>query len=207
MAKKQRFSNPLALAVLVLLFERPMHPYEMAATLKERHKEDSIKLRYGSLYTVIDLLRKEGFIVPREKQREGRRPERTVYDLTPVGCEEMQSWMRSILSIPVKEYPQFEAGLSLMPALPPDEVAALLEVRMARLRQRVEVLEAGHALAIQQGISPLFLVESEYELALTAAEQRFVEQLVGKIKDERWESVKFWRNFHQKRIEMEDRKE
>jgi hypothetical protein len=29
-------SNPLALAVLALLFERPMHPYEMAATLKQR---------------------------------------------------------------------------------------------------------------------------------------------------------------------------
>ncbi len=207
MAKKQRFSNPLALAVLVLLFERPMHPYEMATTLKERHKEDSIKLRYGSLYTVIDLLRKEGFIVPRKKQRQGRRPERTVYDLTPTGCDEMRAWMRSILSIPIKEYPQFEAGLSLMPALSPDEVTALLEARMAQLRQRVELLEAGHALAMQQGISPLFLVESEYELALTAAEQRFVEQLVGKIKDERWESVKFWKNFHQKRAEMEDRQE
>ncbi|WP_075090197.1 PadR family transcriptional regulator [Verrucomicrobium spinosum] len=55
-------SNPLALAVLALLFERPMHPYEMAATLKERHKEDSIKLRYGSLYTVIDILVREGHI-------------------------------------------------------------------------------------------------------------------------------------------------
>ena len=51
-----RIANPLALAVLALLFERPMHPYEMAATMKERHKEDSIKLRYGSLYTVIDML-------------------------------------------------------------------------------------------------------------------------------------------------------
>jgi DNA-binding PadR family transcriptional regulator len=59
MAKSRR-SNPLALAVLVLLFERPMHPYEMAATLEQRRKEDSIKIRYGSLYTVIELLQKEG---------------------------------------------------------------------------------------------------------------------------------------------------
>ena len=50
MKKKQAHpANPLALAVLALLFERPMHPYEMAATLRQRHKEDSIKLRYGSL--------------------------------------------------------------------------------------------------------------------------------------------------------------
>src|SRR5262249_39753389 len=54
-------SNPLALAVLALLFERPMHPYEMGVILKQRHKEDSIKLRYGSLYTVIELLLTRGF--------------------------------------------------------------------------------------------------------------------------------------------------
>src|SRR6476659_2632762 len=38
-------SNPLALAVLALVFERPMHPYEMASVMKQRHKHDSIKLR------------------------------------------------------------------------------------------------------------------------------------------------------------------
>ena len=53
---KRPFSNPLALALLVLLYERPMHPYEMAATLRERRKESSIKLNYGSLYTVVDNL-------------------------------------------------------------------------------------------------------------------------------------------------------
>ena len=71
-----RIANPLALAVLALLFERPMHPYEMAATLKERHKEESIKLRYGSLYTVIELLLARGYIRAIATSREGKRPER-----------------------------------------------------------------------------------------------------------------------------------
>ena len=62
---KPRPSNPLALAVLALLFERPMHPYEMASTLKHRHKHESIKLRYGTLYTVIELLIARGLIVAR----------------------------------------------------------------------------------------------------------------------------------------------
>ena len=79
-------SNPLALAVLALLFERPMHPYEMGVILRQRHKEDSIKLRYGSLYTVIDLLLRRGFITARETGRDGRRPERTVYEITPAGA-------------------------------------------------------------------------------------------------------------------------
>jgi DNA-binding PadR family transcriptional regulator len=69
MAKKTRLANPLALAVLALLFERPMHPYEMAATMKERHKEDSIKLRYGSLYTVIDMLLARGLLAAKEVSR------------------------------------------------------------------------------------------------------------------------------------------
>ncbi len=70
MAEKRR-SNPLALAVLVFLFERPMHPYEIATTLRERRKEDSIKIRFGSLYTVIDRLHANGLIAPRETSREG----------------------------------------------------------------------------------------------------------------------------------------
>ncbi len=54
MSQKRKVSNPLALAVLACLFERPMHPYEMASTMRERHKDESIKLNYGSLYTVTE---------------------------------------------------------------------------------------------------------------------------------------------------------
>ena len=34
-------NNPLALAVLSCLNERPMHPYEISTTLRERGKEAS----------------------------------------------------------------------------------------------------------------------------------------------------------------------
>jgi DNA-binding PadR family transcriptional regulator len=54
-----------------------MHPYEMAATLRQRHKKDSIKLRYGSLYTLIDLLAARGLISAKTTSRAGR-PQRTV---------------------------------------------------------------------------------------------------------------------------------
>src|ERR1700739_413353 len=132
---KRPFSNPLALAVLVLLYERPMHPYEMASTLRERRKEDSIKLNYGSLYTVIEQLLREKCIAVREIVKEGRRPEKTVYELTAAGEAELTDWMRELVSSPVKEYPQFEAALSLLPALPPEEVSALLEIRLGLLEK------------------------------------------------------------------------
>jgi hypothetical protein len=44
------------LAVLCFLRERPMHPYEMSTTLRERGKQESIKLNFGSLYSIIEAL-------------------------------------------------------------------------------------------------------------------------------------------------------
>lgn len=206
-----RPSNPLALAVLALLFERPMHPYEMASTLKTRHKHESIKLRYGSLYTVIDALTARGLIAARESEREGRRPERTVYVLTPSGLDELREWMRDLLRAPAKEYPQFEAALSLLPVLPPEEAVTLLRARALDLTGTVRKMETQLAEVAQQTIDavaggadvppalagqkfpPLFTVESEYRLAMLRAELAFVADLVRRIVEEDWGPVDVWR--------------
>jgi DNA-binding PadR family transcriptional regulator len=191
-------SNPLALAVLALLFERPMHPYEMGVILKQRHKEESIKLRYGSLYTVIDLLLRRSFIVARETARDGRRPERTVYEITPAGRDELRAWMTDLIAEPVKEYPQFEAALCLLPVLPPDEALGLLRARVERIAQNMAALTQ-HVEAIGElNFPPLFLVETEYRLALMKAEQHFVAELVRKI-ESGWGPLELWRGFHEER--------
>ena len=179
---KRRLSNPLALAVLVLLYERPMHPYEMACTLRERHKETCIKLNYGSLYTVIEQLQREKFIFPRETVREGKRPEKTVYELTASGEVELTNWMRELVSDPVKEYPQFEAALSLLPALPPDEVIGLLEIRVNLLKKGIESHGPKGHLCSALNLPRLFSLEREYHNEMTRAECRFSEQLLADIK-------------------------
>ena len=179
---KRRFSNPLALAVLVLLYERPMHPYEIACTLRERHKEASIKLNYGSLYTIIEQLQREQLIFPRETLREGKRPEKTVYELAPAGKTELINWMRELVSDPVKEFPQFEAALSLIPALPPDEVVQLLEIRVNLLKKALEshCEEGRHCKAMK--LPRLFTLEREYHSEMTRAECKFSAQLLADIK-------------------------
>lgn len=194
MAKSRQSSNPLALAVLVLLFERPMHPYEIAATLRMRNKGGSIKLRYGSLYTVIDTLAQVGLIQAKETVREGKRPERTIYALTPSGVTRMREWMRELLGTPVKEYPQFEAALSLLPAVPPEEALALLEARVRRLGEMSEELRAAVELAVKH-VEALFLVENDYRLSLIDAERQFIEGLIQRIKTDT-EYVRTWKAFH-----------
>ena len=73
------------IAVLALLRERPMHPYEMQRLLKERHTEDLLPLKRGSLYHAIDRLVKSGLIEAVETTREGNRPQRTTYRLADGG--------------------------------------------------------------------------------------------------------------------------
>jgi DNA-binding PadR family transcriptional regulator len=212
MSPKPRF-NPLALAVLALVFERPMHPYEMAATLKHRQKHESIKLRYGTLYTVIDLLASRGLIRPKETSRGGKRPERTVYALVPAGRDLLREWMSELLAQPAKEFPQFEAALCLLPILPPDEAVLLLRDRMVRLTGTIAQKEAELARVsamtlaevkqpdqelpaplLGQKFPAIFVVESQYRLALLKAELDFVEDLVRNITDEGWGPVGLWRD-------------
>ncbi len=179
---KRPFNNPLALAVLVLLYERPMHPYEMATTLRERHKESSIKLNYGSLYTVIEQLLRGKFITVREVLKEGRRPEKTVYELTAEGETELIDWMRELVSSPVKEFPQFEAALSLLPVLPPEEVVDLLEIRIGLLKKTIEDFAEEERMCREMNLPRLFSLEREYCKAITLAEYKFSKDLIADIK-------------------------
>ena len=188
--KRRRVSNPLALAVLSSLRERPMHPYEMAATMRAQGKERSIKLNYGSLYTVVDNLAKHGLIQAVEASREGRRPERTVYRLTDEGRAELEDWLTELLGTPVKEYPQFEAALAEMAVLPPAQVRDVLE-------RRVEALEKALAqeraeIAQLPWLPRLFLLENEYHLAVQEAELAWVRGLVRELQDGSFPLMKEW---------------
>jgi len=194
---KRRVSNPLALAVLGLLTERPMHPYEMSTTLRERAKEESIKLNYGSLYSVVESLQRHQLIEVQETIREGRRPERTIYAITDAGRTEFVDWLSDLLAIPVKEYTQFEAALSLMPGLPPDEVLRFLQTRRTRLDTEIVATRAVLDDLARQKLPYLFLIELDYLQEIRRAELAFVDRLVAGIRDGSLDGVDVWRRAHE----------
>src|SRR5919112_6062061 len=133
MTTRRKVGNLLALAVLSYLSRRPMHPYELGRTLREHGDERSIKFNHGSLYMVFQQLERAGLVAAQETTREGQRPERTVYALTDTGRQELRDWLRELVEEPRHEYPHFVAALSLIAALPPDEVVELLRIRLRRL--------------------------------------------------------------------------
>ena len=174
-------SNPLALAVLASLAERPMYPYEITTTLRERGKDDSIRLNFGSLYSVIKSLERHGFITPSHSEREGNRPERVVYEITESGKVEAAAWLRELLAVPSKEYPDVEAGLSLIAMLSPDEVAALLRARLASLESEIRTRSSALAGATAAGLPELFVVEADYRLAMLRAEREWIDRFAGRL--------------------------
>jgi DNA-binding PadR family transcriptional regulator len=193
-ASKRKVSNPLALAVMALLYEQPMHPYEMVSTMRERGKHESVRLRYSSLYSVVGALEREGLIVSKETVREGRRPERTVYEITGAGREEFLTWLRELLREPVKEYTQFAAGLSFLPGLPPEEAISLLQERVQRLETETKEMRSRLDDAMEQYDLPrLFLVESEHELMLREAELVWVREIVEEIEAGTLGGLSEWR--------------
>ena len=194
---KRKVANPLALAVLALLAEKPMHPYEMSSTLRERAKEQSIKLNYGSLYSVVDSLVRHKLIDVQETVREGRRPERTVYSITDLGRIEMIDWMSDLLALPVKEYLQFEAALSLMPVLSPDEVVRLLEVRRTRLDAELAATDGMLAKMGERGMPYLWMIEVDYTQTLRRAERDFVAATIERLKKTESTDIRVWRRAHE----------
>jgi DNA-binding PadR family transcriptional regulator len=196
MSQERKVANPLALAVLACLFERPMHPYEMATTMRERHKDESIKLNYGSLYTVTESLQRLRLIEPQETAREGNRPERTVYRITDAGRLELIDWLSELICRPVREYTQFGGGLSLLAVLPPADAVRLLEERCERLETGLAQARALRATFAERKLPRLFWIEAEYAWRLKEAELEWVRGLAQEITSGALEGVEMWRAWH-----------
>jgi len=189
-------NNPLALAVLTCLYERPMHPYEMAQTMRTRAKHESIRLNYGSLYAVVESMEKRGLIEAVATTQEGRRPQRTVYGITEAGKVEMTEWLADLVAVPTKEYLQFEAALSLIHGLPPDEAVPLLRQRCDALDLRLDQLEAASESAEKRGIPHLFMIENDYVIALLRTEVEFTRRLVADIESGEMPGIDEWRSWY-----------
>lgn len=194
--------NLLALAVLTSLAEKPMHPYEMASEMRARGKDQSIKINWGSLYTVVQNLEKHGFIAAAGTSRQGRHPERTVYEITAEGREELTDWLHELIGEPRREYSSFEAALSLMGILPSDEVLALFKQRIRALEVRLAGEEAALAKVLEH-LPRIFLVENEYHLAQVRSELEWTRALAAELADGTLPGVDDWREFHERRAQAQ----
>jgi DNA-binding PadR family transcriptional regulator len=180
MKSRDRLST-IALAVLALLYEEPMHPYRMQQLIKQRGKDEVINVRQrASLYQTIDRLLRLGLIAVRGTARVEGRPERTIYELTDAGRATVVRWLRDMLASPAREYPEFPAALAHLALLTPEDARQQLERRAAALA--AEAARIDGLLDSAAEVPRLFLVEAEYQRAMLATELAWTRAMVEELR-------------------------
>jgi DNA-binding PadR family transcriptional regulator len=172
--------SSIAVAILVMLYEAPMHPYRMQQLIRERGKAEVINVsQRASLYQTIDRLKREELIAAQKVAKSENRPERTVYEITALGMETMRAWLRDMLATPRKEFPEFPAALSVIGVLPVKDV-------LVQLRKRTELLEVelqrlDQATSKASFLPRLFLLEEELIRAQLVTELTWVKTVVSDL--------------------------
>jgi DNA-binding PadR family transcriptional regulator len=156
MTMKVTKRSPIALAVLAMLYEAPMHPYRMQRLIKERGKDLVINVEQrASLYQTIQRLEREELILARQTLRDEGRPERT--------------------------YPDFPAAISFLPLLAPEDAQRQLEIRASAIETQIIQLDEGLREAAQI-VPRLFLLETEYLRAVQVTELAWVRAVIEDLR-------------------------
>ncbi|MCX4095990.1 PadR family transcriptional regulator [Nocardia sp. alder85J] len=177
--------TPLALSVLALLEERPMHPYEMYQLLLSRREEYLVKIRPGSLYHTVDRLAEQELVRAEGTDRAGNRPERTTYRITASGTAALRARLTEILRKPIREFPIFPLALSEAHNLPKEEVIDLLTERIRWLELDVTEFDALQEWASARRVPRRYWMVLEFLRVQAHTEATWLRQLVAELTDGR----------------------
>lgn len=174
--------SPLWMVVLALACEEPMHPYRMQTLIKARGKDHIANVtQRNSVYQTIDALLRAGLIAVHETTAKENRPERTSYEATEDGRQALRRWLRTALSAPAREFPDFPAALSLLdPSFTPAELSGLLKDRVTALHARLRRHEQS-----VPNLPRLFLLEEEYMAAIVRAELAWLDGIIADLESGR----------------------
>lgn len=172
--------SALGVAVLALLAERPMHPYEMYQVMLQRRDDRLVKVRPGSLYHAVDRLVRTGLAEAAGTDRDGNRPERTTYRVTEPGRRALQQRLTAMLTHEADEYPEFPLALSQAHNLPRADAARLLADRVASMCDSLASLDASAA-RVDGKVAERFWIDIDYQRAVLRAEIAWLEQLLERL--------------------------
>lgn len=185
MAAAKQVLTPLAMAILELLHEKPMHPYEMTQLMRHRRVDLRVKLRPGSLYHTVERLEVQGFIEVVDTQRQGRRPERTVYAMTDQGRDTFDDQVRDMLATPAEEYPQYPVALSAASELDKDDAIEQLRMRVLNLKARLAADEVLVEQVRQENLPVMYWIDSAFSHHQRKSELDWTEQLLADLESGR----------------------
>lgn len=174
--------TPLGISALSLLVEEPMHPYEMYQLLMARHEDRLVKVRPGTLYHAVGRLEERGLVETAGTDREGNRPERTTYRITPAGREALTARLQDMLAEPVNEYPSFPLAVAEAYNLPAAVVLELLDRRLVLLQGQLEFLQKGEAAVLKKDVARKYWIDLEYQQTMLRSEIGWIRSLQDQLR-------------------------
>jgi DNA-binding PadR family transcriptional regulator len=158
------------------------------------------------VYRAFEALTQAGLIEPMETNREGKRPERTVYQITADGREELETWLSELLEILLFDHSTFGAAVNYLCYISADVAINALQGRVVHLEGEIAALRATlRSLRGQMGLPRLFVLKPEYDLALREAELAWVQALLSDLRSGTlaWDPARLGRVFEEKRSDAD----
>lgn len=158
----------IKLAILALLLEKDMHPYEMRTIMKERSLDRNAKIQIGSLYYAVEQLSKHGFIEATQVIKSTNRPDKTVYCITDTGKAKFEAMLLSMIEEIEPVYHSINMALAFAWKADQQRIAVVLHKRVIEAEHQVNLLFEIYQEHI--GVVPrsvLHLMAGNYEHAKT----------------------------------------
>ena len=170
-------------AILGLLFEEPQYGYQLEKTIEGWGMRNWTQIGFSSIYYVLKKLEKKELVTSRMEAVEGK-PSRKVFTITGKGKYTMKEKVRYLLSWNTKLINPFDLGLAYLNYLEPSDVIACLKNYRESARGRIKFLES--AVKTQEKMNSPYHVVALFSRPLVQlkAETKWVEEFIGKIKDE-----------------------
>jgi DNA-binding PadR family transcriptional regulator len=115
----------------------PMHGYAIKQALHEWYMDFWADVKPGSIYAGLKRLVAEGLVEEVGTSRNGNRPVRTTYRITPAGREELRGLLRSFWTPPTRVARPVDMALNFVTELPPEEIEPLLRQRLQAVENQI----------------------------------------------------------------------
>jgi DNA-binding PadR family transcriptional regulator len=181
--------TPLAISVLALLEERPMHAYEMYQLLISRQNDRLVKVRPGSLYHTVERLARHEYVRATGTERAGNRPERTTYEITPSGSDALAERVESGIEKFAYEYPLFPVMLSEAHNLDADDAVLRFRSRVVDLERWLTEIDQALTSAQERQVPEVYWMGGDYLRTQLASERDWLVTTIDRIesKDLQWQ--------------------
>jgi DNA-binding PadR family transcriptional regulator len=161
------------LLLLGLLRSHEMHGYQLGEVLAQ-NEGIAINLKKSNAYKLLGKMESDGWITHRE-EREGNRPRRRVYTVTPEGEAAFQRLLRgSLAGYVAPEFPSAVA-FNFLQELSPDEAATLLGQRRRLIEAHFQRLDE-FADDVRQSHPGIEFLHRHY-----SAELSWLDEIIGSL--------------------------